>query len=596
MKTILLFFVAFLLFYSCADEQEEYVWQDDYFRSKIEDGKHELILTEPYVLYARSVIGLKLNTKNYHSKDNIAKYTVSFDSVAVSIAEKHLVSDFNLITNDSISIQIKDSLTEPVEITIEVFGNWYCSEKGDIKFTDGNPIFINTEKEEIKLSYVTKIPFTPTLSNVDPAYDYVLTSLISPSFKTSLIPEQEYLTSTTLFKYKPICIVNGASQEFVLENYAYNDSIVTMYSLDPLKSNIPYQCSLKAQWYSKIGDEEWKKYEGVSPLFTKEIKPYNKTEQNLFDETYLISYPLNRQRYFLIDEYDKGYIYPKNEKVKDVLLKLKLVANFEELSSGQLATAIMSYNSTLNIFEYDLPKSILKTQEIYKVSLYSYEIMDTIYSYYFSTSYYKTFKEKWVGEKLLESNTNLAYEIGFVKYIPNIEQVPVNEGIDSYESYSSIGSFARLPLIQFNSDTHPVFNGSVEEIMYSFDGYRSRILREKYDYNLSSPVFSMPPNNAIFFIHEFYDMGSYYLYEDEINGGTISDWVPECRWYYYVFTQAMNDLRCVSELINLNDDRYYFETKLFNGSKLGIPPMDITYVLPGINLPTTTFENYVIPE
>jgi len=606
MKYILILIIAIFIIGSCKKE-DEFEWSDEKYIDNFitKDKNRKLIKTKPFEIYVTPIIGLKLDNHSYFSDDHIVKYTPDFDSVVVKTNGKLLMSNFEFAETDSINIEVIDSLPDRADLTIEVFCKWYYNNNADftdIKVTDGAPVYFTTEKEEIEFTYKNTIPFHVGFKHADASYDYLFDKYITPSFISSYDFEHEYVIGNYHFKYNPVCKIVTSTNEYFVENFFYENGIITMYPEELIASNEECTCYIKAQWLVKFGDSDWKTYNGEIESYKIKIANIDDIYISPLDKTSFITYPLDRQLNFLIDEYDKGYLYPYNEHVKNIIENLDLIVNYTKLSLGINFYIDMNLNNENGAFEYYLPKTILDPQEIYKVSFYSNKLSDTVYTYYFQTSYYRTFLDKWEGEGFLGSKSNIKYNEGFVYYVPTLYFNPVNEGVDDYESFYFISRRHELPLIQFVSEPSSLFNGTKEEAMYEREDIIDMIYRTPGQNREFCLAFGFAPYNAIFFnmdsqisdgflIHHF-------LTNNDINTETPYIDLYSFRWQYYVFTQAMYDIRSViNQYPSFEQDKPRFENDiLVEGVEVEIPPMEVAYVLPGINVKTTVIEDYQIPE
>jgi hypothetical protein len=304
----------------------------------------------------------------------------------------------------------------------------------------------------------------------------------------------------------------------------------------------------------------------------------------------LATYPISRQFHFLKDEYNKGYFLPKDRVLAKYLTNNDLFVTIYDIINNESENAIIKYNENNNSFEYDLPTEFLKNEIIYKLSLFNSENEDeSIYDYHFRTSYYNTFTEKWNGEGLLSSYSNMwsmsqlrPGESLIIGYSFGMNVFPVNEEMDRYENNSSTLMSSEFPLIQFSSEIPEIMQGTSELALYSIDNITIN-RDDKYE------KFGYPPLDAIYFSGDRLFLSDEYINGGEYILGNIYTWV------YFVTALAALDLDPVVARVNsAYPDKEKIRDKV-TGLKIELPSMEISYVLPGINIATTTFNNYVIP-
>lgn len=585
MKTILFILAvltAVVLFQSC-DEDEQDIWDYSDFEETVNQDDTSLFLDEAIsTQYAYFKLQLALSDKIYNAEDGL-NYIIEYDSVVLLANGKRIDIDYS-INNDTLALLNTEGISEACDGELTLWGSWYYKDSRTTQYTNGNPVFIETINQTMIIPSSGKLPFSSNIVFIESENEgsaYYVPSISLEKELGTIFTNQELnykyeLEGTMVSSSKTTDLVfeSNDNQNFQL-NYEGNLSDAENYTFKVI-----------ANWYIQDNDDNWIKCEGFEETFDKEINTNDSDIPDISYESFETVYPLYRQCNLLIDEYNKGYLIPDDLTALKYLSNNSIKVVIKATNAEDSITSTLNYNETDNILTYDLSVDQLNLATIYSITFYNADSGDQIFKYHFRTSMYRSFNEKFESEQLLGINTyDNSWKTTFIKnyfYSPlfcfNIN--PISEGLDTYEG---VWTDDTIQLIQCTTDQFPeIMNGTIEKAIYSASS-----LNIQRDSSFSQ--FDMPPYNALY----FYAINKL-LTNDDIESNDIE--FSGYTFRYYGCVVAVLDYGSVYyEAQELFPDLISITSKTDTVYKIKLPPIDISYVLPGINLTTSKIEGWEIP-
>ncbi len=309
----------------------------------------------------------------------------------------------------------------------------------------------------------------PNPALVDFSENELNTDIIS-SFKIMInyMPETEISVEgyeNQSLKYSISYTLIGESDEIELEYELINDSIIILDSKNPLIPDKTYSLKIYATWQKRIEmNGEWI---DCATKFDEEISltiitSVSLVELSIVESDFVFQYPIDRQFNYLKKEYQKGYFKLINEKHKHLIFCGGII-KLRDVKSGLINNIQLSYNESLEVFEYDLQEQFFDNEKVYEISLLQKDTQKLIYSYYFKTSMYNSFSEKWEMLKNVTNSNTAWMDQGVQKLNVTIHE----ETLDYFESNTNRSSNKCMPLIQFETQFLDSWKQTAEWQIYS---------------------------------------------------------------------------------------------------------------------------------
>ena len=620
MKKLILIFVSVLLLFSC--EKEDSTISKDQALEHILDIEGSELITQviPQEITPYSEIRVELYEYYYYkfTRDGVSTY-LNLDSITGLIDGERIEIGYEIEKGDKpfVTIIPKKFFNEGKELELKFYSSWIYStdpiynENEEYRNWD----VAETKETTLKLKLLNQLRSDEALKE-DLQIPQETSIYYVPSFELNYLPDNEFLLqsindSETKIKYKLIVELNNEKGK-VESNINYRgDSIAFLEYDGTLTPNSKYTIKVKTNWYLK--EEESENWALCADFLNSELVFEFNTESYVgIDDLIQVEdidfiYPLDRQFNYLEKEYEKGYF-----RLRDLeLMKRVALAPFDvtirNVVTKEVYQTTTTYNKDLDILEYPLPASFLENEQVYQVKFYREVRPDKYYEYYFKTSSYNTFLEKWEEFKYSFTNSwkaradypNVDKSHGLYVQCYNI--TCNTEGFDLYEVERFLEKNIQ-PLVQFESTVLQSWQSKVEWQIYSepslkFNRYNS--LYTKYSY---------PPLDAIYIVGgEPYSI----KLSDSSIGGNIeypsTPFLSSFRWEvlslmkYDAIVASWNASDTPegqrTEWQQLAVDYYPDLPRLeidivFSNDKL--PPFDILYIIPGIGLKTTRIESFEI--
>ncbi len=438
------------------------------------------------------------------------------------------------------------------------------------------------------------------------------TDIVNPyTVKVNYIPLREIEVQRIkagFLRYKLAYTLTGDEGEVDMEYEILNDSTLLFSSAKPLTFNKNYVFKVSADWQKKV--EQDGVWQDCEEQYKEEISQNVITdipldELVITESDFIFQYPLDRQFNYLEEEYNKGYFRLTSDKQKQLMLnayKIKLL----NVNTAESNTLELIYNENLDVFEYELQPSFLENESVYEISLLT-ETEELVYSYYFKTSKYNSFSEKWdmlktcFEGKWRDNVSNDGYP--YSEAAPSVQKINVTiyeETLDYYESNKNKYSSSLMPLIQMETHVPEEWKATAEWQIYSWNS-----LSYERQYN-DCKKYGFPPLRAIYFSAA--DWWAIKLSDESITGNIeypdmpssgimvweVQNFMKYDAWSASNYANEVNEYeRDHYQEIAAGDyqdmDRLYLDFAL--GDDV-YPLVDVYYVLPGLNIETTKISSF----
>lgn len=293
-----------------------------------------------------------------------------------------------------------------------------------------------------------------------------------------------------------------------IPNYTDSDNVCFVPIL-PFMPGSTIEVKIVTHWEIRE-NRKITKFESNNTIFTCRAK---KLPLYLDSLDIQVCYPLVNQYHFLKNEYPKGLIKLKRNR-RDLFIPPVFSENDELLvkikgKEGEFVVPAIYHEKSL-LVEYDMPKNLINEQ-IYKFELFKKNKTTgksvTYYTYYFRTSQYNTFEEKFNGlfpNKMLIPYLVQVYVNVFDLWSPL--ELSTNEVIDSFESVNGL-------LLEFEFDT-------ADNLWYKENYSKLYNLIKSGTYSLINPTepYAMAPTKYFKFLTNR-DLNLSKLSEDQIKTG-----------------------------------------------------------------------------
>lgn len=549
-------------------------------------------------------------TKPQTIKDNLYKF--QYDSVTCLLNNKKapVVFQFSIKNDTNLIAKVKstDYFSASGKITFTVYGSWHFSSTA----TPGqeNWAFLKTATKTLEFDlYDHLLPKTAIKNsgnsqlNTDQFYRPYVQINYAPDKEIKLPESNENI----YFKFQVISGLDQSGNKINVTQQVVGDSVMYLNYVGMLSPNTAYTLNASVKWYISKGTPfVWEECnDKFNETVTQKITTGASTslEGSLADSDVDFMYPLNRQFNYLKAEYEKGYIKFKNIKAQKWFEAHLPTVEIENVKTGIKTNSATTYNATYGIIEYDLKASFLNNNEVYRISFIDQVSSTKKYEYYFKTSQYNSFTEKWNVLKNIFKDKWRDYDISFYSY-PYMHVQGINvtidngEILDHYEVLTDPYKSETLSLIQFETHVPESWKNTVEWLIYS----QPSLKLTRY-YNTIK--FGFPPLRAIFF--EASERWAIKLSNQSLTGSIE---YPEMPWRG-VFSWEVQNLMgkdATSAKMNawsipesdqtewqkLAANDYPDIPRLYLDFALGgdtYPLLDVYYVLPGINKETTKIKD-----
>lgn len=582
MKYFLIFIIAIILINSCKKDDID-IYKNEKFANNIANGTHDFVLGQsPDSIYSNGQLLINLDEKigrtlNYHEPVYFYFY---FDSVTVLENGNSISVSYEFIDKDSLYIYPQKSYTMGSKLKITIWASWYTKGKAGTNYTNGEEVFFGLEKEELVINVKDKA--IKTLSSFkETTFDntvYTVPNVITKYLAHEPLKHIKF-TYGDQYKYDLEYSLTSSEGESILLNEVVTESIVYLTYEGTLDEKTKYTCNVTANWYVKHLTSDWIACDDCSESIENEYTTSGEVKIDITNDDFSTTYPLYRQVNYLKNEYDKGYFIPENQALNNYLKSNNIVVLLKDLQSVTYTEDILVFNDELNIFEFPLPGDILDTCKIYKIELAEESNRDNVfYSYHFRTSMYSSFEEKWAVEAPLSDGAFWRNPDTPGTKIMNVW--PVNERFDAYESMACHETYIpNMPIIQFSAHIPDSWKESKQYQIYLLEE-----IEIKRDDN--GKKYAIPPVDAIKFCSY-----PFYLGDAQIEGEEFVFDDMGHNWTWNVAGQMYTDYDKNRSQAGAALDSYKDLSEVNTNSNLS---MDISYVLPGIDLATTTMENYEI--
>lgn len=413
------------------------------------------------------------------------------------------------------------------------------------------------------------------------------------------------LTYTYRYQIARFSVTNAAGEN-MSEGCTLNEteSNITYLTHKNLATNTEYTAAttvtlaqlVNGEWKPVIYRESPIEY-SCSIKFTTGKLPENKIESG----DILYQYPIDRQRYYLPEEYKLGYImmsYTYSKIFDGVPAEnLKVVISSVSDETQPRQTTSFSYKECHDVdrqvaeINYSLENITFLPQAIYRFDFLCGE--DTIYYMHLGTSKHPDFKSKIAnhdfssGKVLQTISTSQSHDRTMLSEL--WQNVSLDESFDRYET--ELNGFAYVGLIRMDLD--------LENCEWYLNSYY-KLFYDNYTIYHNTPenqYCNIPPSNAM---GMSFVEGDRLLADDEINSKAINQWENNKGFGgICCYVQTVMQLDFADKWSNFSRDNSELESKFtyayYEKNDVthffythGDYPFSISYCLPGKNIVTYT--------
>lgn len=547
-------------------------------------------------------------------EDGYLKYEFSYSITDLGSSIK-VEAENNILNDSTIIIKTKDPLVTHNSYLLKAFAIWKKKIGKDGIWVDCGTAYNEMISQVIKTS-LHPDSLNPNLLPKSALSNFssseLSTDIVTPfTVKVNYLPQREIRVpqiKTGFLRYNLFYKLTGEEGDIEMDYEISNDSTLVLYSKKPLTYNKNYVLRVFAEWQKKIGnDGVW---EDCGDKYKEEIFQYVVTNVTLNElildkSDFIFQYPLDRQFNYLEEEYTKGYFRLTSDKQKQLMLNTYTI-NLRNVNTAVSNTLELIYNESLDVFEYELQPNFLENESVYEISLLS-ETTEVIYSYYFKTSKYNSFSEKWNMLKSCFEGKWREYA-GFDGYpysevAPHVQNINVTiyeETLDYYESNKNRFSGPVMPLIQIETHVPQEWKRTAEWQIYTW----SSLTYERQ--HTDCKKYGFPPLRAIYFLAP--DRYTIKLSDQSITGNIeypdmpsrgIMVWEVQNFMRYdassaSTFANAVNEYER-DQYQDIAANNYQGMYRLYLDFALGddvYPLVDVYYVLPGLKIETTKISDF----
>lgn len=608
------FFALLLLFcmYSCQEKLfslEEATLAIESGTSPIADFNKDQGKT---TLYAYSSTSIEIPYKIFQAQSsNNISYRVDIENVTASVDGSPIEVEYDIIKNDNlINVYPKDYYSKTGKLLLVIHFQWRYWDKVENSYSSDLTQWKDYKQESISIEYDVLAQIAP-LSIFDTEVEKSVNTHVfyTPQTKVNYLPNE---VVEEQYKYE----IESTMDNFVFSPYVEENDKTIDYNYEGiLQSNENYVFTAKAKWY-RLENNSWIKCaDALDEIVTQNITTSELADTKWNADEIAFSYPLDRQFNFLSKEYSKGYIKPSATLLKQYKSNLPYIELNKVNSQLKKQLDNISYNEKLNIFEYDLPQNYFEPENIYLISFKDRTTDALLYSYYFKTSKFDNFTEKWESlRKSIDGKWRYPETIDdhslVVSHTQRINMQELEEVVDVYETasanFANKFSLKTRPLIQFNSHVLPEWKNTMNWYIYS---QPSLTFDRKQD---PLNLYSFPPTDAIYLntnspaptLSDNSCLTGDIDFNPKDNGGVFV-WSVKCTSDFDVFSAishaySIKEEKRTDAQKKLASYEYYPFSGPLDPPRIEIdmalggdeyPLMDVYYVLPGLGIKTTTISN-----
>jgi|GEM_PF-6690933 len=569
---------------------------------------HDLFAYSIFSLSLPNGISTTLQSGNLSYRIDIEKVTALMtDNTPVQI-KYEIVENSNIIT-----ISPDEYFSKSGRMQITVHFKWRYWERTDQPPSSDITIWKDFKEEAISVVYDVFARVAPlNVFDEDNPQSINVSIYHAPQVKVAYLPGS---IVENLYRYE----LEVSLGNFTLQPIIDEENMIITYNFDGLlQAHSSYTFTARAKWYRYVEGSWIRCAEKFDEIFTQNIITSEQANMQWTMQDIEFMYPLYRQFNFLPGEYNKGYIRLTDALVRQYTVRPPFV-EFRDVKTGWIWQANVSFNQTLQVFEYEMPQ-VFEPEKIYQISFKDRATDAVIFSYHFKTSKFNNFTEKWAS--LRSSFTSkwrwpVLGEGGMLSHHEQgINMQNLAEPFDMYET-NHVGQspypIKTLPLIRFNSHILEHWKGTMNWYIYSQPSLTFDRQTDEVNW------FSFPPTDAIHF-----GFRSTTLSDDAVLTGNINQPSNADLGQFVWLVKAVSDLDVRSaaqhasrvpenartqaqrNLASLAGAHYPVLVHFGNFPILqqypvlqidmaiggdAYPLLDVYYVLPGLEIKTTTIRN-----
>jgi hypothetical protein len=608
MKYLMIFFFVSLIMVSCSKEADRISLEQANWMFPINSDTKVQKVTPVDTVYAYSLLEMQLDNNFFEPQMREEIYYIyQCDSAECMVDGKRIQIVYQF--SDGVKATRKRLLVNPHTVfkggqkfNIRIYGRWlYSPVPGAIP--DSNA-WKQLKSNSIDVEYPIKGRLHS--SNAFRTKGLVVKTVnitYTPRVSVNLPPERSIQFHGNWFKYEiDYSMKQISGTEIEIDHKIEGDSLISFSYSGFLENNQTYLFSIKAKWQVKRqGSDVWQACDAQhDETLTFELNTNGKTKNELISDAGVeYSYPVNRQFNFLKGEYNKGYIHFKEAGINNWFKNELPRVIIENVKSGAKLEVKAAYNSVYDMVEYPLDGAGLNNSEVYKVSFVD-ELDGTLrYGYYFKTSQYNTFKEKWeiVSNAVCKSGwaRRTIYDWG-VSWNSHAMQKNImldGEGFDDAEQFNY--------LIQYETHVPDSWKSTADWQVF----FEPSLQFESKDFNDIKSKYGFPPLRGIWMFNSI----PLRLSDSSLNGEIVYPkrseyvlmWLVQNYFYKYAYDagveskkipeSARTDWQQKAALGYTGMPRLWLDF-VFQANDV-CPLVNVYYVLPGIKIETTVIRDMV---
>lgn len=263
---VLLF--AFLM--GCDNSEEEpLIWdKSDFYESVPDDIK--LVGGIPFnKLFAFFKMEIELKNPFRMGSDDVF-YFVKHDSVVATFNGERINLNFEF-KEDTVVVSNSLGFVESGRLELTFWGSWYYQDRMEPRYTDGEPVFIETIHQIKSVDIVGELPFKALVGFVENDNDNSV--LYIPEIELHDVPERNYRRSGIDYKFELEYGMQYKDFDIKVTPVRIGDKIIRIRYYWVLSPGEKHIFSATAKWYYMDEMENWKACDGFEEYIEKEVVP-----------------------------------------------------------------------------------------------------------------------------------------------------------------------------------------------------------------------------------------------------------------------------------------------------------------------------------
>lgn len=272
MKYLWMLVLLITVFASC-DETEEapLIWDKSDFEQSVSDDIR-LVKSSPFL---KSYAFFKMDfviTNPWRMGSDDVFYFVKYDSVVATFNGEQVQLNYDY-KKDTIVVHNTNGFNENGQLDLTFWGSWYYQDRVEPRYTDGEPVFIETIHQVKSLDIAGELPFKALVGFVESENDTSKNYI--PEIEIKELQERNLRRSG--IKYKVELEYHMFYKDFDIKTKPekLGDNIIKLNYYWVLSPGEKYLFSAAANWYYLDQTGNWQICEGFQEYIEKEVLPVN---------------------------------------------------------------------------------------------------------------------------------------------------------------------------------------------------------------------------------------------------------------------------------------------------------------------------------